>query len=223
MGFEAAHSDFIQNHIIQRTGERRGRLERGHREAEMLFCRNVWWPLRGNFNDLHPEFEVLDWRGISYFCNFAWLPGYVKLIIEIKGYGPHVRDMDRQKYCNELNRETFLSAMGYQVISFAYDDVAQRPELCMTLLRMVFSRYHSAAATNDLETITEREIIRLSIILARPLRPIDIVRQIDINHRTAVKLLQTLCTKGYFTTIAGKEGRHIVRYELNTGKILRLL
>lgn len=45
MGFEAAHLDFIQNHIIQRTGERRGRLERGHREAEMLFCRNVWWPL----------------------------------------------------------------------------------------------------------------------------------------------------------------------------------
>ncbi|WP_353057106.1 MULTISPECIES: hypothetical protein [Paenibacillus] len=110
MGFEAAHLDFIQNHIIQRTGERRGRLERGHREAEMLFCRNVWWPLRGNFNDLLPEFEVLDWRGISYFCDFAWLPGYVKLIIEIKGYGPHVRDMDRQKYCNELNRETFLSA-----------------------------------------------------------------------------------------------------------------
>ena len=84
MGFEAAHSDFIQNHIIQRTGERRGRLERGHREAEMLFCRNVWWPLRGNFNDLHPEFEVLDWRGISYFCDFAWLPGYVKLIILIR-------------------------------------------------------------------------------------------------------------------------------------------
>ena len=42
MGFEAAHSDFIQNHIVQRTGERRGRLERGHREAEILFCRNVW-------------------------------------------------------------------------------------------------------------------------------------------------------------------------------------
>jgi len=219
MDFEAAHANFVQEHILQRTGERRGRLERGHREAEMLFCRNVWWPLQGNFIDLHPEFEVLDWRGISYFCDFAWLPGHVKLIIEIKGYGPHVRDMDRQKYCNELNRETFLSAMGYHVISFAYDDVAQRPELCMTLLRMVISRYHSTASTDDLDSITEREIIRLAITLARPLRPVDVVRHLDINHRTAVRMLQALSTKGYFNPIAGKEGRHIVRYELNSGKI----
>ncbi|WMT39551.1 hypothetical protein RE628_19365 [Paenibacillus sp. D2_2] len=131
--------------------------------------------------------------------------------------------MDRQKYCNELNRETFLSAMGYQVISFAYDDVAQRPELCMTLLRMVISRYHPAATTNDLEGITEREIIRLAITLARSLRPVDVVKQLDINHRTAVRMLQALSTKGYFTPIAGKEGRHIVRYELNPGKIQRLL
>jgi hypothetical protein len=40
----------------------------------MLFCRNVWWPLQGNFIDLHPEFEVLDWRGISPI--FVILSGY---------------------------------------------------------------------------------------------------------------------------------------------------
>lgn len=143
MIFEEAHSAFLESHLRRRTGERRGRLERGHREAEKRFCQNVWWPLRGNFEDLHPEFEVLDWRGQSYFCDFAYLTPAVKLIIEIKGFGPHVREMDRQKYCYELNRETFLSAMGYQVISFAYDDVSQHPELCITLLRMVLSRYQS--------------------------------------------------------------------------------
>lgn len=42
MSFEKAHTEFIQYHLEQRTGERRGRLERGHKEAEMLFCRNVW-------------------------------------------------------------------------------------------------------------------------------------------------------------------------------------
>ncbi|GGF92327.1 DUF559 domain-containing protein [Paenibacillus aceti] len=223
MEFKAAHSDYIQRHIENRTGERRGRLERGHPEAEMLFCRNVWWPLRGSFDDLHPEFEVMDWRGISYFCDFAWLPGYVKLIIEVKGYGPHVRDMDRQKYCNELNRETFLTAMGYQVISFAYDDVAQRPELCMTLLRMIFSRYQSTASPDHPSAAAEREIIRLAFTLARPLRPIDIERQLNLSHRTAVRTLQTLCHKGYFTPIAGKNGKHIVRYELDPQKVQRML
>ncbi|MFC5529853.1 DUF559 domain-containing protein [Cohnella yongneupensis] len=129
MSFDQAHEAFIQSHLKQRTGERRGRLERGHRDAEKLFCGNVWWPLIGHYENLHPEYEVLDWRGLSYFCDFAWLTPSVKLIIEIKGFGPHVRDMDRQKYCNELNRETFLTAMGFQVVSFAYDDVAHRPEL----------------------------------------------------------------------------------------------
>jgi len=217
-----AHDAFVRYHLQKRTGERRGRLERGHREAEKLFCRNVWWPLRGNFDELHPEFEVLDWRGLSYFCDFAWLTWYVKLIIEIKGFGPHVRDMDRQKYCNELNRETFISAMGFQVISFAYDDVAHRPELCITLLRLVISRYQPESSPVNLNSVAEREIIRLACMLARPLRPIDVETHLGINHRTAVRTLQSLCTKGWFSPVAGAEGKHVVRYELQRGKIQRL-
>ncbi|MNI33641.1 hypothetical protein D3C73_876000 [compost metagenome] len=94
MVFEEAHLQFINGHLADRpAGERRGRLERGHQHAEALFLRNVWWPLRGHFTALHPEYEVTDWRGRSYFADFAWLPGYVKLLIEIKGYASHVRDM----------------------------------------------------------------------------------------------------------------------------------
>lgn len=178
MNFEKAHADFISYHLQLRTSERRGRLERGHREAETLFCRNVWWVLRGNFDGLHPEYEVLDWRGQPYFCDFAWITSAVRLVIEIKGFGPHVRDMDRQKYCRELNRETFLSAMGYQVISFAYDDVAHHPDLCITLLRMVISRYQAEVAPVHADYAISKEIVRLACRLARPLRPIDLV-----NHR----------------------------------------
>lgn len=146
MTFERAHEAFIAEHLSKRSGERKGRLERGHREAEKLFCKNVWWRLRGSFDGLHPEYEVRDWRGMSYFCDFIWIgPGFL-LIIEIKGFGPHVRDMDRQRYCNELNRETFLTGMGYQVVSFSYDDVAERPELCITLLRLLMSRYQTQTA-----------------------------------------------------------------------------
>ncbi|MBP1977842.1 hypothetical protein [Cohnella thailandensis] len=36
--FEEAHQVFIRGHLERRKGERRGRLERGHREAEKLFC-----------------------------------------------------------------------------------------------------------------------------------------------------------------------------------------
>ncbi|WP_336245707.1 hypothetical protein [Paenibacillus apiarius] len=124
MEYEAAHAEWIHSHLERRSGERKGRLERGHQHGEVLFLRNVWWPLLGNFDYLHPEYEVMDWRGRSYFADFAWLPGHVKVIWEIKGYGSHVRDMDRKKYCEELNRDTFLQGLGFRVVSFAYDDVA---------------------------------------------------------------------------------------------------
>src|SRR5690606_36025850 len=113
-------------------------------------------------------------RGRSYFADFAWLPGYVKLLIEIKGFASHVRDMDRQKYCSELNRETFLHAMGYHVISFAYDDVEQRPELCLTLLRMVLSRYQPGQAPASRAVLAEKEVIRLAVQMADSIRPKDL-------------------------------------------------
>jgi hypothetical protein len=56
--FEEAHAKFIQSHLDRRTGERRDRLERGHSHGERLFLENEWWPLYGNFNQLHPECEV---------------------------------------------------------------------------------------------------------------------------------------------------------------------
>lgn len=219
MAFEQAHAAFMQAHLQSRTGERRGRLERGHREAEKLFCRKVWWEVQGNFDRLHPEYEVVDWRGHSYFCDFVWLAGPVKLVIEIKGFGPHVRDMDRQKYCNELNRETFLTAMGFQVICFVYDDVANRPELCITLLRMVLNRYLPANSPADAQSIQEREILRLACMLARPLRPVDVETHLSLNHRTAVRTLQSLKAKGVLTAVSGAEGKHVVKYELHNDAV----
>ncbi|AKG33742.1 DUF559 domain-containing protein [Paenibacillus durus] len=223
MNVEEAHAAFIEYHLGSRTGERKGRLERDHRDAEKLFCCNIWWPLQGNFNHLHPEYEVLDWRGLSYFCDFAWITPFARLIIEIKGFGPHVTDMDRKKYCNELNRETFLAAMGFQVISFAYDDVAHHPERTITLLRMVLSRFQPQSSPVDLHSVAEREIIRLACKLARPLRPIDVETHLSINHRTAVRMLQALCGKGWFTAATGATGKHVVRYELQRGAMNQMM
>lgn len=58
MEFEEAHGMFINKHLTERLGERRGRLVRGHNYAEKLFLQNVWWPLFESLDDLHPEYEV---------------------------------------------------------------------------------------------------------------------------------------------------------------------
>jgi hypothetical protein len=213
MGFEQAHAEWIGVHLKRRKGERRGRLERGHLHGENLFAQKVWWPLKGNFDHLHPEYEVMDWRGRSYFADFAYLlDDCLRLLIEVKSYGTHVRDMDRKGFCNECNRETFLQGVGYRVISFSYDDVADHPELCITLIRLVLSRYLPQNGPTERQVVGENEIIRLAISLARPIRPIDVTRHMRINRRTAVQLLQSLCVKGRLIPL--KSGNRVLRYEL---------
>ncbi|WP_339243320.1 type IV toxin-antitoxin system AbiEi family antitoxin domain-containing protein [Paenibacillus sp. FSL F4-0243] len=214
MNYEQAHEAFIEKHLASRNGERRGRLERGHRHAEEMFLQNVWWPLRGDFNDLHPEYEVLDWRGRSYFADYAFLPGPIKLLFEIKGYAAHVRDMDRLKYCNELNRETFLYGMGYQVISFAYDDVEQRPELCITLLRVVLSRYLIVDAPHGKLLFAEKEIMRLVVRQAGTVRPKDVAEYFAIDPKTVRLMLMKLCEKGWLTPVTRGIGVKYVEYKL---------
>ncbi|MBB6731005.1 hypothetical protein [Cohnella zeiphila] len=219
MNFEEAHDAWIRHHLQRRTGERKGRLERGHSHGEELFARKVWWPLFGQFDHLHPEYEVPDWRGRSYFADFAWLPGHVKLLFEVKGYGPHVRDMDRLKYCAELNRETFLHGMGFGVLSFAYDDVEQRPELCVSLLRMALSRYLPGRAPVSRALLAEKEIIRLALQLARPVRPVDVSAHFEIDPKSASLMLRKMCDKGILIPIARGASQRVVQYELVPGRV----
>lgn len=182
-----------------------------------FFCKMYGGRSKGTSIICTPNTKVLDWRGRSYFADLAWLPGHVKLLFEIKGYASHVRDMDRHKYCNELNRETFLYAMGFHVISFAYDDVEQRPELCITLLRMVLSRHQPQQAPVSRAQFAEKEIIRLAIQLAEPVRPKDLADHFDIDHRTAVLMLKKLCDKGCLRPVSRDRGQRVTRYELARG------
>lgn len=136
MEFEKAHQLLLDRHLSIRSGERRGRLSRGHQYAEKLMLRNVWWPLFGNLDDLHPEYEIYDWNRKSQFLDVAFLPSYGKFGLECDGYQSHVKDMDREKFSYSLNRDTFLSGMGWRIIHFSFDDVQNRPEICRMLLQM---------------------------------------------------------------------------------------
>lgn len=214
MNYAEGHQLFIQDHLARRKGERRDRLERGHRHAEQLFLQQVWWPLMGSFQDLHPEYEVLDWHGRSYFADFCWMPGQVKLLIEIKGFQTHVRDMDRRKFSYELNRETFLLAMGFHVVSFSYDDVEQQPQVCQNLLRMVVGRLQTVSSPATHLKVMEREILRYAIQLARPLRPRDVTLHFQVDQRTAVRTLQSLEADGWLIARRGAGGKRVMAYAL---------
>ncbi len=84
--FEDMHAAFIKDHLANRNGERKGRLQRGHQYAEKLLLRHVWWPLFGNFDHLHPEYEIYDWNRKSQFLDFAFITPFGRFGIECDGF-----------------------------------------------------------------------------------------------------------------------------------------
>lgn len=212
MKFEKAHESFFHDHLEKRSGERRDRLKRGHKHAEKMFLQNVWYPLKGHFENLHPEYEVLDWRGRPYYIDLAYILPHIKIGWEILGYGPHVRDIDRRKFSQELMREAFLNGLGWKIVSFSYDDVVNNPELCQTMVQMILSQYIPVEVPADMIALTEKEIIRLACNAGRPLRPVDVSKHLNVDYRTAKKWIDQLCHKQILKPIIN--GRIIRHYEL---------
>ena len=215
--FEEAHARWLKGHLERRAGERKGRLER-KRYAETLFLRKVWWPIFRGFEGLHPEYEVLDWRGKPYYADFVWLPETACLAFEVKGYGPHVTEMDRRGYCEELNRETFLQGLGFRVVSIPHDDVENRSTVVQSLVRMVASRYQAAVESTGRVSLHEKEILLFACKLGGSVKGVDVARHLAVSHRTAVWYLQGLCTEGMMEALrAGPSGRRVTEYRIVEG------
>ncbi|WP_239714346.1 endonuclease domain-containing protein [Paenibacillus sp. 19GGS1-52] len=209
--FEEAHQLLLDRHLTLRTGERRGRLQRGHSYAEKLFLHNVWWPLFGNFNDLHPEYEVYDWNRKSQFMDFAFLPPFGRFGLECDGFQSHIKDMDRERFSYSLNRDTFLAGMGWKVIHFSVDDVQNRPEICRMLLQMVVGPSLMRNSTTNPATPIEHELIRLAWNLGKSIRPKDVINRYEVDFRTARKWLQRMVVKGMLRPII--KNKYICAYE----------
>ncbi len=213
--FEAAHSLYLRRHLEARSGERRGRLERGHQYAEKLFLQNVWWPLLGHFDDLHPEYEIHDWNRRSQFLDFAYLSANGgKIGIECDGYQSHIKDMDREKFRYALNRDSFLTGMGWKMLHFAFDDIQQRPEVCRMLLQLslgpLLIETSGRAARSELSP-EEKDVLRTAWRLGRETRPKDIRDLYGFSHRKCSRLLQSLVDKRLLRAVQG--GTYVCKYE----------
>lgn len=78
MMFEETHEKIYGGVFGSESGERKGKVVKGHQYAEKRFLQNVWWPLFGSLEGLHPEYEIYDWNRKSQFLDFAYLPGGAK-------------------------------------------------------------------------------------------------------------------------------------------------
>ncbi|MGN7356396.1 hypothetical protein ACTHPF_03455 [Paenibacillus sp. SAF-054] len=216
MGFEKEHEQWLSDHLKRRNGERLDALKRGHGYGNRLFVERVWWPLAGHFHGLHPEYEVMDWRGRSYFVDILWEVGATRIGFEIMDYGSH--GTDRSKYRRDLNRGLFLQSQECTVLYISLDELKENPSFILSTLRSMLYPYLSAdktAKTTAKGTYSriERELMRAAIRHNRVLRPADAARELEMHTMTIIKYCRMLVDKGKFRPVARGASQRITSYE----------
>lgn len=216
MGFEAEHDKWIEAHLKQRRGERRDALKRGHGFGNRLFAESIWWPLAGHFQGLHPEYEVKDWRGRSYFVDFMWIVGALRFVFEIMDFGSH--GTDRTKYRMDLNRGLYLQAQNCTVYYISLDELKENPAFILSALRSILSPLLSAGGTRSrnagkLFSKVERDIMQAAIRRNRIIRPSEAAAELELHTMTVIKYCRKLVEKGKFRAVERGESRRVIYYE----------
>ncbi|OCT12316.1 hypothetical protein A8709_31280 [Paenibacillus pectinilyticus] len=218
--FQLAHYAFIAKHLAKREGQRLKRLKEGHGYAETSFLRYIWWKAFGNFDDLHPEYEIKDFRDGTRFLDFAYIRHSLKIAIEIDGFGPHYTEITRAQFSDQLIRQNHLVLDGWKVFRFSLDDVKNRPRMCEQILQQCIGKYFGDFFSQDHSmSYIEREIIRLANSIEKPIRPVDIQKSFQFGQGKSQRILKAMCAKAFLKP-AGQGTSRIRSYSVNQTLVL---
>lgn len=216
---DLTYSKWIAAHIDQRdmTSERRRRLVERNDHGEHSFIRNIWWPVVGRLDDLHPEYEVNDYRDGSRFLDFAYIRGGHRISIEIDGYGAHHRNASRRTFGDDRFRQNQLILDDWKVIRFSYDDVVDKPRQCQQFIQQMLGKLYGVGRQQvaDLELPASlRELLRWALKHGQGFEfsPKEAGKQLGVSQATIHKYLNKL--RGLQLIEQASGGRRIRTYRL---------
>ncbi|MDF2720418.1 MAG: DNA-binding response regulator [Paenibacillus sp.] len=142
---------------------------------------------------MHPEYEVFDFKDGSRFLDFAFIQGKLRICMEVDGFGPHRRDIDRRQFSDELTRQNQLVVDGWIVLRFSYDDVKEKPRQCQQLLQQLMGRLlgDRHKTEGDL-SVLEKEAVRYAFRRNGVVAPGELYRHLSLGRRRGEKLIAEL-------------------------------
>jgi hypothetical protein len=203
MGFEDEYQSFINAHLHARTGERLRRLQEGHDQAEMLFLKEVWWPLFHHFRYLHPEYEVNDFKDGKRYLDFAYIRPAIRICLEVDGYGPHLKNISRWQFSDNLERQNQLVIDGWTVIRFSYDQVKEHPRRCQQIVQQVIGQWLGDELDQTSLSFFEKEVLRLAIRKGEAISPKEVGKYLKLSDKTVKKVLSQLVDKKMLIPTSG--------------------
>lgn len=203
MGFKEEYQAFMNAHLQARSGERLRRLQEGHNQAEMLFLKEVWWPSFNHFRYLHPEYEVSDFKDGTRYLDFAYIRPAIRICLEIDGYGPHLRNISRWQFSDNLERQNQLVIDGWTVIRFSYDQVKENPRRCQQIIQQVIGRWLGDELDQTSLSFREKEVLRLAIRKGEEIFPIEVKKYLKLSDKTVKIVLSQLVDKKMLIPASG--------------------
>jgi very-short-patch-repair endonuclease len=203
MGFEEEYQAFLNAHLQARTGERLRRLQEGHKQAEMLFLKHVWWPLFYQFKYLHPEYEVDDFKDGKRYLDFAYIRPAIRICFEVDGYGPHLKNISRWQFSDSLERQNQLVIDGWTVIRFSYNQVNEKPRRCQQIVQQVIGRRLGDELDQTSLPFIEKEVLRLVIRKGEDISPTEVEEYLKLSDKTVKKVLSQLVEKRMLIPASG--------------------
>jgi hypothetical protein len=219
MKFDEAHDAFIESHLQKRSGDRLYYLKKGHEHAEKQMLKLVWWVAFGNFDNLHPQYEVYDFKDGLRYLDFAFILGFIKICIEIDGYGPHWENMSREKFSDDRMRQNHLSLDGWIIIRFSYDQLIHNPRQCQQLLQQLIGRLQGNRTIMNLNHY-EQEVLRYGIKTNGVMAAHEIHEHLGISMKSARALLYSMADKKLLIPMGGPQRIH--KYQTNYEMINKL-
>ncbi|MBB2483458.1 transcriptional regulator [Bacillus sp. APMAM] len=199
--FKKWHQDNITN---EKNHRRREILEKGLGHGTIEFLRLVWFPVVGNFDHLHPEWEVQDFNNGYRYLDLAYMPGLAKGGIEIQGYGPHARDLDVRRFKDLCWRHSLLALDGWTFLPIAYLSIQDEPKRCQQLILSFIGKFTSIDVPSQLSWL-EAETVRFAYRLLRPFTTIEVANHLRISDRHTRRILRKLVDLQILAVASGKK------------------
>ncbi len=178
-------------------------LEKGLGHGTYEFLRSAWYPAVGNFENLHPEWEVRDFHNGYRYLDLAYMPGGTRGSIEIQGYGPHARDLDVRRFKDLCLRHCLLALDGWIFLPVAYPSIKDEPEQCKQLVLSFIGKFISTDVEAQLSYL-EAEAVRFARRLLRPFTPSELADHLRITDQHARRVLRSLVARQMLHVSNGK-------------------
>ncbi|UGB30948.1 MULTISPECIES: DNA-binding response regulator [Bacillaceae] len=135
--------------------------------------------------------------------DFAYIRPAIRICFEVDGYGPHLRNISRWKFSDNLERQNQLVIDGWTVIRFSYDQVKEKPRRCQQVIQQVVGRWLGEDLDQISLSFVEKEVLRFAIRKGEAIFPIELQNHLKLSDKTVKKVLSQLVDKKVLIPASG--------------------